>query len=85
MNRNLTFKLLALAVMAVVLIIALTRIEWKVQERQAMRNAVVTSISSQYSDAQQIAGPLLWLRCSEARSTTRLDEKGQRRSSHVGR
>lgn len=78
MNRNLTFKLLALAVMAMVLIIALTRIEWKVQERQATRNAVVTSISSQYSDAQQIAGPLLWLRCSEARSTTRLDEKGQR-------
>ena len=56
----------------------MTRIEWKVRERQATRDAVVTSISSQYSDVQQIAGPLLWLRCSEARSTTRLDEKGQR-------
>lgn len=78
MNRNLTFKLLALAVMAIVLIIALTRIEWKVRERQATRDAVVRSISNQYSDAQQVAGPLLWLRCSEARSTTRLDEKGQR-------
>lgn len=78
MNRNLTFKLLALAVMAIVLILALTRIEWKVQERRATRDAVVANISSQYSDAQQIAGPLLWLRCSEVRSTTRLDEKGQR-------
>ena len=78
MNRNLAFKLIALAVMAIVLILALTRIEWKVRERQATRNAVVNSISSQYSEAQQIAGPLLWVRCSEARSTTRLDEKGQR-------
>lgn len=78
MNRSLTYKLLALTVMAIVLIIALTRIEWKVQERRATRDTVVANIASQYSEAQQIAGPLLWVRCSEARSTTRLDEKGQR-------
>ena len=78
MNRSLTYKLLALAVMAIVLIIALTRIEWKVQERRATRDAAVANIASQYSEAQQIAGPLLWVRCSETRSTTRLDERGQR-------
>lgn len=73
MNRNLTYKLLALAVMALLLIIALTRIEWKVQERQATRDAAVASIASQYAESQQFSGPLLWLQCSEIRTVTRLD------------
>ena len=73
MNRNLTYKLLALAVMALLLIVALTRIEWKVQERQATRDAAVSSIARQYAEAQQFSGPMLWLQCVETRTVTRLD------------
>lgn len=77
MNRNLTYKLLALATMAIVLIVALTRIEWKVQERQATRDAAVASIASQYAESQQFSGPMLWLQCSETRAITRFDAERQ--------
>lgn len=73
MNRNLTYKLLALAVMAILLIVALTRIEWKVRERQATRDAAVASIASQYAESQQFSGPLLWLQCSEVRKRETVD------------
>lgn len=79
MNKILVYKLLALGAMALVLIIALGRIEWKVQERQATRDSAVAGIASQYAEAQQIAGPLLWLQCSESKSVTRFDEKNQPR------
>ncbi|MBT9569154.1 MAG: cell envelope integrity protein CreD [Thiobacillus sp.] len=77
MNRNLTYKLLALAVMAIVLIVALTRIEWKVQERQATRDAAVASIASQYAESQQFSGPMLWLQCSETRAITQFNAERQ--------
>ncbi len=79
MNKTLIYKLLALAAMALILIFALGRIEWKVQERQATRDSAVAGIASQYAEAQQIAGPLLWLQCSESQSVTRFDEKNQPR------
>lgn len=79
MNKGLIFKLLALAAMALILVIALGRIEWKVQERRATRDAAVAGISQQFAEAQQVAGPLLWLACQESRSITRFDEKQQPR------
>lgn len=75
MNRNLTYKLLALALMTLVLIVALTRIEWKVQERQATRDAAVASIARQYAESQQVSGPMLWVQCVETRTVTRLDSE----------
>jgi inner membrane protein len=73
MNRTLTYKLLALAAMALLLIMALTRIEWKVRERQTTRDAAVAGIARQYAESQQFSGPLLWLQCSETRTITRFD------------
>lgn len=73
MNRNLTYKLLALAVMALVLIVALARIASKVDERRATRDAAVASIASQYAESQQVTGPLLWLQCSETRKQETVD------------
>lgn len=82
MNRNLTYKLLALGAMAILLIVALARIEWKVQERQTTRDAAVASIASQYAESQQFSGPLLWLQCSETRAVTRLDPGEPPRIEH---
>jgi len=73
MNRNLTYKLLALAVMALVLIVALAGIASKVDERRATRDAAVASIASQYAESQQVTGPLLWLQCSETRKQETVD------------
>lgn len=67
MNRTLTTKLLALAVLALVLIVALARIGWKVDERRTTRDAAVAGIAAQYAEAQQFTGPLLWLECTETR------------------
>jgi inner membrane protein len=73
MNRNLTYKLMALAAMAIVLIVALARIGGKVDERRATRDEAVANIASQYAEAQQFSGPLLWLQCSETRKQETLD------------
>lgn len=79
MNKGLVYKLLALAVMALILVISLGRIEGKVQERRGTRDAAVAGIAQQYAESQQVAGPLLWLACSETRSVARLDDKQQPR------
>lgn len=79
MNKGLVLKLLALATMALILVIALERIEWKVQERRTTRDTAVAGISQQFAEAQQVAGPLLWLACQESKSVTRFDDKQQPR------
>lgn len=84
MNRNLTFKLLALAVMALVLIVALARIAWKVEERRATRDAAVASIASQYAESQQLAGPALWVQCTEVRKKETVDCSRLIRPDHLG-
>ena len=67
MNRTLTLKLLALSMLALVLIVALARIGWKVDERRATRDTAVAGIAAQYAEAQQFTGPVLWLECRETR------------------
>jgi inner membrane protein len=79
MNKGLVIKLLALTSMALILIVALGRIEWKVQERQATRDAAVSSITRQYAESQQVAGPLLWISCTETRSVTKFGSNHQPR------
>lgn len=79
MNKGLVIKLLALATMALILIIALGQIEWKVQERRATRDTAVAGITRQFAESQQVAGPLLWISCSESRSVTRFDSNHQPR------
>ena len=83
MNKTLVIKLLALASMALILIFALLRIEWKVQERKTTRDNAVSGIARQYAESQQQAGPLLWLHCSETQTLARLDEKNQPRLEQV--
>ncbi len=41
MNKPLTFKLIALALLALVLAFAVNQVKWKVQERQASRDGAV--------------------------------------------
>jgi inner membrane protein len=83
MNKPLTFKLLALALLALVLAFAVAQVKWKVQERQATRDGAVQAIADQYAREQQLAGPLLWVKCSEPRTLVEADGNGGIRQKTV--
>ncbi|OYY94897.1 MAG: hypothetical protein B7Y41_04895 [Hydrogenophilales bacterium 28-61-23] len=83
MNKSLSHKLLALALLALVLAFAVMQVEWKVRERQAARDGAVRAIADQYAHEQQLAGPLLWLKCSEPRVLVQTDEKGETRHKPI--
>lgn len=59
MSRTLTFKLGAIGLLILLLLIALLMIGGVVDERQALRNEVLQDIARSSSEAQKITGPLL--------------------------
>lgn len=79
MGKLLNTKLFALAVLALVLIFAVSQVEWKVNERRATRDNAVQTIADQYAREQQLVGPLLWVKCSEPASVIETDANGSRR------
>ena len=79
MNKPLAFKLLSLALLALILAFAVSQVEWKVREREATRDGAVQSIAEQYAREQQLVGPLLWVKCSETRTLAQTDDNGQPR------
>lgn len=79
MGKLLNTKLFALAVLALVLIFAVSQVEWKVNERRATRDNAVQTIADQYAREQQLVGPLLWVKCSEPASVVETDANGSRR------
>lgn len=76
MSKQLTLKLLTLAVLAIILAFAVNQVRWKVVERQATRDGAVRSIADQYAREQQLVGPLLWVQCSEPGIEYFNDDKG---------
>lgn len=83
MNKPLVFKLVSLALLALVLAFAVGQVEWKVREREATRDGAVQSIAGQYAREQQLVGPLLWVKCSEPRTLAQTDDKGETRQRIV--
>lgn len=59
MNRTLTFKLGAIGLLILLLLLALQLIGGVVDERQAVRDQVLEDIARSSSQAQKITGPLL--------------------------
>lgn len=83
MNKPLNIKLVVLALLALILAFAVKQVEWKVMERQATRDGAVRAIADQYAREQQLAGPLLWVKCSEPRTLIETDDKGATRQRNV--
>jgi inner membrane protein len=83
MNKPLAHKLLALVLLALVLAFGISQVSWKVQERQATRDGAVRSIADQYAREQQLAGPLLWVKCSEPRILMQNDDRGEPHTRNV--
>lgn len=79
MNTTLNIKLFVLALLTIVLAFTVKQVEWKVMERQAARDGAVRAIAAQYAHEQQLAGPLLWVKCSEPRIQIGIDDKGRTR------
>ncbi|CAG1005680.1 Inner membrane protein CreD [Burkholderiales bacterium] len=77
MNKTLVWKLLALAVLALVLEFALGHIQGKVRERQTTRDGAVKTIAEHYAKEQQLLGPLLWVKCQETQSETYTTAQGK--------
>ncbi|CAM3641364.1 cell envelope integrity protein CreD [Pseudomonas wadenswilerensis] len=59
MNRNLSYKLGAIAILIALLLIPLLMIGGLIQDRQEQRDQVVRDIAQSSSFAQQISGPML--------------------------
>jgi inner membrane protein len=83
MNKQLFIKLLTLGLIALILAFAVLKVEWKVSERAATRDGAVRSIADQYAREQQLAGPLIWVKCSEPRSIVDTNDKGFNRHNIV--
>lgn len=79
MGKLLNTKLFALALLALILIFAVSQVAWKVAERRATRDSVVQTIADQYAREQQLVGPLLWVKCREPQTLVETDEHGSRR------
>lgn len=79
MGKLLNTKLFALALLALILIFAVSQVAWKVDERRATRDSVVQTIAEQYAHEQQLVGPLLWVKCREPQTVVETDERGSRR------
>jgi inner membrane protein len=79
MGKLLNTKLFALALLALILIFAVSQVAWKVDERRATRDSVVQNIADQYAREQQLVGPLLWVKCHEPQTIVETDERGSRR------
>lgn len=83
MNKPLSFKLVTLALLALILAFAVKQVAWKVNERQSTRDGAVRSIAEQYAREQQLAGPLIWVKCGEPRTLVEINEKGETRHRNI--
>lgn len=65
MNLPLTFRILAIAVAAALLLFAIAMIEGKIAERRQRADVVVQQFAAETTRAQIVVGPLLALTCEE--------------------
>lgn len=79
MGKLLNTNLFALVMLALILIFAVSQVEWKVHERRATHDSVVQSMADQYARSQQLVGPLLWIKCSQPANLIETDGNGSRR------
>ncbi|WP_025131204.1 cell envelope integrity protein CreD [Pseudomonas sp. PH1b] len=79
MNRNLSFKLGAIALLIILLLIPLMMIDGLISERQQLRDGVLEDIARSSSTRQQISGPVMVVDYRKTVRTWKTDEKTQKR------
>jgi len=84
MNRNLTFKLGAIALLILLLLVPLLMIGGVIQDRQQLRDGVLEDIARSSSYSQRLSGPLMVVPYRKVVRTWKLNEKTNERYQDVG-
>ncbi|TWC54885.1 inner membrane protein [Pseudomonas sp. SJZ080] len=84
MNRNLTIKLGAIALLILLLLIPLLMINGVIQDRQQLRDGVLEDIARSSSYSQRLSGPLMVVPYRKVVRTWKLNEKTNERYQEVG-
>jgi len=79
MNRSLTLKLGAIALLILLLLIPLLMISGVIQDRQQLRDGVLEDIARSSSYSQQLSGPLMVVPYRKVVRTWKLNEKTNQR------
>ena len=84
MNRSLTLKLGAIALLILLLLIPLLMINGVIQERQQLRDGVLEDIARSSSYSQQLSGPLMVVPYRKVVRTWKTHEKTNERYQEIG-
>ncbi|PCR98535.1 cell envelope integrity protein CreD [Pseudomonas fluorescens] len=84
MNRNLTFKLGAIALLILLLLVPLLMIDGVIDDRQQLRDGVLEDIARSSSYSQQISGPVMVLPYRKVVRTWKTKEKTDERYQEIG-
>jgi inner membrane protein len=84
MNRSLTLKLGAIALLILLLLIPLLMISGVIQDRQQLRDGVLEDIARSSSYSQQVSGPLMVVPYRKVVRTWKLNEKTNQRYQDLG-
>jgi len=84
MNRNLTIKLGAIALLILLLLIPLLMIDGVIDERQQLRDGVLDDIARSSSYSQQLSGPVMVVPYRKVVRTWKTNEKTSQRYEEVG-
>ncbi|MFP3676113.1 cell envelope integrity protein CreD [Pseudomonas sp. SIMBA_041] len=84
MNRSLTLKLGAIALLILLLLIPLLMINGLIQDRQQRRDGVLEDIARSASFSQQLSGPLMVVPYRKVVRTWKLNEKTNQRYQDIG-
>lgn len=84
MNRNLTIKLGAIALLILLLLIPLLMIDGVIDERQQLRDGVLDDIARSSSYSQQLSGPVMVVPYRKVVRTWKTNEKTNQRFEEVG-
>ncbi|MDQ3270926.1 MAG: cell envelope integrity protein CreD, partial [Pseudomonadota bacterium] len=77
-------KLISIALVLVLLVIALLQISAVVHDRQLYRNIAVQSVAQSLAGAQTLTGPLIHMACTEEwESRTDKETRPERREFHL--
>jgi inner membrane protein len=84
MNRNLTIKLGAIALLILLLLIPLLMIDGVIDERQQLRDGVLDDIARSSSYSQQLSGPVMVVPYRKVVRTWKTNDKTNQRFEEVG-
>jgi inner membrane protein len=84
MNKNLTIKLGAIALLILLLLIPLLMIDGIIDDRQQLRDGVLEDIARSSSYSQQLSGPLMVVPYRKVVRTWKTNEKTSQRYEELG-